>query len=997
MELSREAIQRMVQGQTNIGIGGGGGGSSVDQILNILQDYPTLEYLETTLENYVTTTALETTLADYATKSYVDQNYLSLSFFNALFQARTSQGAAVAPNSGDITTIDNIKAMFGFWTDQYISALGQGSDGGGATTTLAQLNDVQLSLPLVDGEVLTYSSALGKWTNGAGVSADWANITGKPTTIAGYGITDAYISNGTITLGANSITPITSLTGYATESWVNTQLGSYVTTTALGTTLADYVTTTALATTLADYATKTYVDQNYLSLAFFNALFQARTSGGVAVAPNSGDTTTIDNIKALFGFWTDQYISALGQGSDGGAVTSLAALTDVSLSTPLADGEVLTYSTTLGKWTNGTAGVDMTTVWSALAGNTNEQINASHLTTALSGYATTSALANYLPLSGGTINANNTKAPLILKGGIGGYREGLRIIPYGDWADILLAGSDANEDSGTSANSWFIGNHGGDLYITRNGSTSGDAILSCINNIWFINGYYALHSGNSSVSKSGETLTVKISNTSHSLTNTWRGIQNNLTSSSTTDSLSAYQGYLLANGSARDNTKLPLTGGTLNGNLTMNGEIDLQRVADENYGRISFYSSDYYVWYLYMSPTLSYRPNNSACPTGGTVPTGTYVTGWGLHSLIENVSGYGWTWESCANSSGANPSIMMELSSETGNLKVYGTATIANTITCSRNSTGEASVYATNSNGSVRLVSATSRGVFCDTASNWLVATDNTNTWLSIGNVGIGTTSPYYKLHVNGTFRANGTSSFGDNSTINGTLSINAPSGNYAQGIRIHEGSDHWAVLMLCGSDGTGDGGTSSNTWGIFNNNGTFYINRNAASTANAYTICNKSGNWGIATTSPSYKLHVAGDIYATGGVTALSDIRHKTIVEDTRLQVSDIARMRAVRYIWNDGREDNGIHVGSIAQDWQQILPEVVLRANNDEGTLSLQYGVAALISSITIARKVVNHEERIKALERENADLKQAYSFIKNAYDYLKMDYEQLKLKIA
>jgi len=43
-------------------------------------------------------------------------------------------------------------------------------------------------------------------------------------------------------------------------------------------------------------------------------------------------------------------------------------------------------------------------------------------------------------------------------------------------------------------------------------------------------------------------------------TNTWRGIQDNLTSSSnTTESLSAKQGYLLANGSARDNTKVEKT------------------------------------------------------------------------------------------------------------------------------------------------------------------------------------------------------------------------------------------------------------------------------------------------------------------------------------------------------------------------------------------------------------------------------------------------------
>jgi len=43
-------------------------------------------------------------------------------------------------------------------------------------------------------------------------SLGWSYLTGKPTTIAGYGITDAKIVNGTITLGSNSITPLTSFT-----------------------------------------------------------------------------------------------------------------------------------------------------------------------------------------------------------------------------------------------------------------------------------------------------------------------------------------------------------------------------------------------------------------------------------------------------------------------------------------------------------------------------------------------------------------------------------------------------------------------------------------------------------------------------------------------------------------------------------------------------------------------------------------------------------------
>lgn len=39
----------------------------------------------------------------------------------------------------------------------------------------------------------------------------WSSITGTPTTLSGYGITDAKIANGVITLGSNSITPLTSV------------------------------------------------------------------------------------------------------------------------------------------------------------------------------------------------------------------------------------------------------------------------------------------------------------------------------------------------------------------------------------------------------------------------------------------------------------------------------------------------------------------------------------------------------------------------------------------------------------------------------------------------------------------------------------------------------------------------------------------------------------------------------------------------------------------
>lgn len=40
--------------------------------------------------------------------------------------------------------------------------------------------------------------------------SNWSEIANKPTTLAGYGITDANISNGVITLGSSTITPLTS-------------------------------------------------------------------------------------------------------------------------------------------------------------------------------------------------------------------------------------------------------------------------------------------------------------------------------------------------------------------------------------------------------------------------------------------------------------------------------------------------------------------------------------------------------------------------------------------------------------------------------------------------------------------------------------------------------------------------------------------------------------------------------------------------------------------
>ena len=151
---------------------------------------------------------------------------------------------------------------------------------------------------------------------------------------------------------------------------------------------------------LEGYATKNWSLENFVQVSWFDAIFQIfddttqiKVNGELPV-----DTSKL-NIKAMFGFWTDFYISALGNGGQVGASIYLSSLADVNVA-GVANGQVLTWkrdpSDGVNKWMadDVQSGVDMTTVWNALAASTSQQINASHLTTALTGYATTTWVSN---------------------------------------------------------------------------------------------------------------------------------------------------------------------------------------------------------------------------------------------------------------------------------------------------------------------------------------------------------------------------------------------------------------------------------------------------------------------------------------------------------------------------------------------------------------------------------------------------------------------------
>lgn len=229
MRLSREAIQRMVGDRVGGGGGaGGGGGISMDDIQGM----------------------------GFATEQWVNEKYLSIDFFNRLFQAYDSAATPnqVLPNDLE-STITNIKAMFGFWTEQFVSALGYGPGGGGGgdtlTEPLASINSASLGMPTAAGQVITWNGS--EWIfdipqgGGGGGTGTVTSITagtglsgGTITTSGTIAISSTYqtrishgdtaygwgnhadagyltsadlpalgISNGVITIGNNTITPVT--------------------------------------------------------------------------------------------------------------------------------------------------------------------------------------------------------------------------------------------------------------------------------------------------------------------------------------------------------------------------------------------------------------------------------------------------------------------------------------------------------------------------------------------------------------------------------------------------------------------------------------------------------------------------------------------------------------------------------------------------------------------------------------------------------------------
>ena len=127
--------------------------------------------------------------------------------------------------------------------------------------------------------------------------------------------------------------------------------------------------------------------------------------------------------------------------------------------------------------------------------------------------------------------------------------------------------------------------------------------------------------------------------------------------------------------------------------------------------------------------------------------------------------------------------------------------------------------------------------------------------------------------------------------------------------------------------------------------------------------LCHNGQNVGIGTDSPSYKLHVAGTIYATGSITERSDIRCKDVDTYQWSPTLDmIADAPIIRYTMKDDKTHR-MRVGSVAQYWEKMIPETVSKDN--KGILSIAQGDICMVSVIALAREVRKQREEIIQLK--------------------------------
>jgi hypothetical protein len=443
--------------------------------------------------------------------------------------------------------------------------------------------------------------------------------------------------------------------------------------------------------------------------------------------------------------------------------------------------------------------------------------------------------------------------------------------------------------------------------------------------------------------------------------------------------------------------KLEVVGGALR---LSNAYLDVNRSGYLANG-ISWYAQSFPAWSTYMSP----GGQTTTGPHGDlTAPSGTYVTSWALRNYIENNAGYGWTFESAANTT--TPSVKFEIRSSDGLFHSTGNAIVDGVVYAGASAvmgTGIAGGYYQDvTNGAYRSIvsSATTNGYYFQTNTG-----ATTTMYVGLGgayngNVGIGTLTPSQSLEIMGNTLCHG---LHYQKTSDGQ-------GSGAHGISWYDPSfTTWFDYMAPAGGTNAPSGTaapSDATSGV-----TSWARRFNIESVAGYGWIFESGVQG-AGNAPTVKFSINsnnGNIHATGACTALSfatssDIRYKKYITPLENSLEKVSQMQGVYYYWKmkefPGKFNDKRQIGFIAQDLEKLYPELVL--TGEDGYKSVDYSKVTpiLVEAIKdLEKKIGDVEAQNEQLKSENKSLKQLTGSLQSAkadasdVNELKLQIEELK----
>jgi hypothetical protein len=268
------------------------------------------------------------------------------------------------------------------------------------------------------------------------------------------------------------------------------------------------------------------------------------------------------------------------------------------------------------------------------------------------------------------------------------------------------------------------------------------------------------------------------------------------------------------------------------------------------------------------------------------------------------------------------------------------------------------------------------------------------------GSVAIGNSAPATKLDVEGTgwqFRLNNTgagggdwyigssqtswasggdrfliSSTGTSSnaalTIEGTKQVGI--GNLSPSDRLHISADAGENGLRVQVDGTTRLRVHANGGVSIGANATppaagLYIVGETRVDANLYPDNDNAYSCGTATNRWSR-------VYAAIGTISTSDMRLKEDIEELDYGLSTVMAMRPVRYNWI-GKPEEGQHLGVIAQELQQVVPEAVEGSPEAEAPMGVNYDQLIPVLVKAVQEQQAQIDAQAKEIEKLREELRE------------------------